>query len=104
MLRAARLYSGLSQSELAKQFSVSQTTIKNWEAGKKFPKTDQVSAWILLELEKLSDAMQLIIDFDEIQGTPKSVETIGLDEQSLKAFSLAALSLALGSEPIFNID
>ena len=41
-LKAARINAGLTQSEAAERIGVSVSTIKNWEAGKKFPSQPQI--------------------------------------------------------------
>lgn len=38
-LRAVRISSGLSQSELARRIGVNQSSVADWERGKCFPKT-----------------------------------------------------------------
>lgn len=41
-LAAARVNSGLKQSEVAKEIGVMPQTLRNWEKGKTFPKPGQV--------------------------------------------------------------
>ena len=43
-LRAARVNCGLTQQEAAEKLNVSLSTLKNWEAGKTFPKQPQIEA------------------------------------------------------------
>lgn len=43
-LKAARVNTGLTQSEVAEKLNISVGTLKNWERGKTFPKQPQIEA------------------------------------------------------------
>lgn len=43
-LKAARINAGLSQTTAAKNLKISIATLKNWEAGKTFPRQPQIEA------------------------------------------------------------
>ena len=43
-LKAARVNADLSQAEAAKKLNIAPSTLRNWEAGKTFPKHNQVVA------------------------------------------------------------
>ena len=43
-LKAARVNANLSQKKAAKMLGVAASTLRNWEAGKTFPRHDQISA------------------------------------------------------------
>jgi transcriptional regulator with XRE-family HTH domain len=55
-LKAARVNAGLSQIEAAKKLNVAVSTLRNWEAGKTYPKQPHI--------EKMCDVYQ--IDFDAL--------------------------------------
>lgn len=43
-LKAARVNAGYSQQTAAKEINVAASTLRNWEAGKTFPKQNHISA------------------------------------------------------------
>jgi len=43
-LKAARVNANLSQKDAAKELGVAPSTLRNWEAGKTFPRQDQIIA------------------------------------------------------------
>lgn len=55
-LKAARVNAGLSQIEAAKKLNVAVSTLRNWEAGKTYPKQPHI--------EKMCDVYR--IDFDAL--------------------------------------
>lgn len=54
-LAAARVNAGMTQKQLAKECSVSEATIINWEAGKSLPSVDK--------LPLLEQALGLSLDY-----------------------------------------
>lgn len=47
-IKAARVNAGLSQKNAANALNVSNKTLSNWEAGKTFPKANQVEELCVL--------------------------------------------------------
>ena len=47
-LKAARVNANLSQKEAAETLGVATSTLRSWEAGKTFPKQNQINAILLL--------------------------------------------------------
>lgn len=43
-LKAARVNAGLSQQQAAEKLHIGVSTIRNWEAGKTYPKQPQIEA------------------------------------------------------------
>lgn len=43
-LKAARVNANLSQKEAAETLDIATSTLRNWEAGKTFPRQDQIIA------------------------------------------------------------
>ena len=43
-LKAARVYAGLSQKEVATTLKISNKTLSNWENGKSFPDAEKIDA------------------------------------------------------------
>ena len=108
MLRAARLFAGLRQSELAEVLGVGRTALASWEYGKRNPKGDDVHAWVVERIDSLADRLQYLIRLlameDENGNPPESVDLTGDDSAYLLTFLTAALALSLGIRPEFGID
>ena len=47
-LKAARVNANLSQKEAAKLLEIAVSTLRNWEAGKTFPRQNQIVALCML--------------------------------------------------------
>lgn len=109
-IKSLRDEAGLSQADLAKQFSVAQNTVSSWENGKRDPDTDtviQIAAFFGVSIDYLLGATDIkkAPTSEEMSAVPEAQELHAVmenlspeDRQRLLAFGRGLAATAQNPE------